>query len=283
MKFTMREFNQKFPTSDACLEYLWQMHYASKPCHKCGLVDAFHKLPKRPAYQCECGNQVYPLAGTPFHKSTTDLRTWFLAIFFMTNTRSGMSAKQFERISGVTYKTAWRIFKQVRLMMSDSSSPLSGEVEVDETYIGGKGSNRKAYRDIERNKAVLFGMVERGGSAKIKHVASSGSRALLPEIQDNVVPKTQVYSDQWQAYKALPKLGYSHASVNHSIMEYRRGNAHTQNVENLWSQFKRGLYGVYRHCGPRYLQQYANEYAFRYSYRDSGGAMFELVLAQARQ
>jgi transposase len=86
------------------------------------MYDDFYKLPKRPAYQCECGNQLYPLAGTPFHKTTTDLRTWFLAIFFMTNTRSGMSTLQFQRISGVTYKTAWRIFKQVRLMMTDDET-----------------------------------------------------------------------------------------------------------------------------------------------------------------
>lgn len=278
MKFTMQEFNQKFPTSDACLDYLWQMHYGNEPCHKCGLVDSFHKLPNRPAYQCQCGNQVYPLAGTPFHKSTTDLRTWFLAIFFMTNTRSGMSALQFSRISGVTYKTAWRIFKQVRLMMTDDDTTLSGEVEVDETYIGGKGYNRKTKHATESDKAVLFGMVERGGAVKAKHVPSSGSRALLPQIQANVAPATQVYSDQYRAYKALPKLGYRHDSVNHSILEFRKGNAHTQNIENFWSQFKRGLYGVYRHCGKAYLQQYANEYAFRYSNRGAGGQMFDLVL-----
>ncbi|HZJ34742.1 MAG TPA: hypothetical protein VFD55_01875 [Candidatus Angelobacter sp.] len=104
MKFTMKQFNEQFLTSDHCLDYIWQMHYADSPCEQCGLYQGFHKLPNRPAYQCQCGAQLYPLANTPFHKSTTDLRTWFLAIFFMTNTRSGMSAMQFQRISGVTYK-----------------------------------------------------------------------------------------------------------------------------------------------------------------------------------
>lgn len=274
----MRKFNEMFPTSDHCLDYLWQMHYTGSPCHRCGLYDSFHKLPNRPAYQCECGNQLYPLANTPFHKSTTDLRTWFLAVFFMTNTRSGMSAMQFQRISGVTYKTAWRIFKQVRLMMTDDNDLLSGTVEVDEAYIGGKGYNRKSLHSSERNKQVLFGMLERGGKVKAKHVKSSGSRALLPEIQQNIEPNSQIYSDEYIAYKKLPTLGYKHGTVHHASLQFRKGMAYTQGIENFWSQFKRGIYGVYRHCDPQYLQHYANEYAFRYSNRKSATPMFDLVL-----
>ncbi len=133
MKFTIKQFNEKFPTSDACLDYLWQIHFADKPCKRCGLLEGFHKLPKRPAYQCECGNQTTRRYAIP--QKHTDLRTWFLAIFFMTNTRSGMSALQFQRISGVTYKTAWRIFKHVRLMMADDETLLNDDVEVDEAYM----------------------------------------------------------------------------------------------------------------------------------------------------
>lgn len=283
MKFTMKQFNETFPTSDHCLDYLWQMHFTNVACTKCGLYDGFHKLPNRPAYQCQCGNQLYPLAGTPFHKSTTDLRTWFLAIFFMTNTRSGMSALQFQRISGVTYKTAWRIFKQVRLMMTDDGFPLSGDVEVDEAYIHPNPAKNtrlapklpgKKFYDSE----VIFGMVERGGRARIKHVQSSGVRVLVPEIQKNIDQTAIIYSDQHRSYKLLKRRGYAHESINHSRQEYVIGHVHTQNVENFWSQFKRGIYGVYRHCDPRYLQHYANEYAFRYSNRKSDTPMFDLVL-----
>ena len=259
------------------------MHFANVACTKCGMYDGFHKLPNRPAYQCQCGNQLYPLAGTPFHKSTTDLRTWFLAIFFMTNTRSGMSALQFQRISGVTYKTAWRIFKQVRLMMTDDEFPLSGDVEVDEAYIHPNPAKNtrlapklpgKRFYDSE----VIFGMVERGGRARIKHVKSSGTRVLLPEIQKNIEQTAVIYSDQHRSYKLLKRRGYVHEAINHSKQEYVVGHIHTQNVENFWSQFKRGIYGVYRHCNPRYLQHYANEYAFRYSNRKSDTPMFDLVL-----
>ena len=284
MKFTMQEFNLKFSTNDACLDYLWQIHFSDKACRECGLYDGFHKLPNRPAYQCQCGNQVYPLAGTSFHKSTTDLRTWFLAIFFMTNTRSGMSALQFQRISGVTYKTAWRIFKQVRLMMGDDDSLLSDNVEVDETYIHAnpmKNSRLKPKLPGKRyyDSEVIFGMVERGGRARAKHVRSSGARVLVPEIQKNIDQSAVIYSDEHGSYKLLGKRGYKHLSVNHSKQQYVVGLRHTQNVENFWSQFKRGIYGVYRHCDPKYLQHYANEYAFRYSNRKSDIPMFDLVLA----
>lgn len=278
MKFTIQEFNQKFPTSDSCLDYLWNMHFSEKPCTTCGMYDGFHKLPSRPAYQCQCGSQLYPLAGTPFHKSTTDLRTWFLAIFFMTNTRSGMSALQFQRISGVTYKTAWRIFKQVRLMMADDNTQLNTDVEVDEAYMHPNPQKRSTAKP--HNSQVIFGMVERGGRARIKHVKSPGARVLLPEIQKNIDQSATIYSDEWGSYKLLKKRGYAHETVNHSKQQYVVGWVHTQNVENFWSQFKRGIYGVYRHCDPSYLQHYANEYAFRYSNRKNDTPMFELILGK---
>ncbi|NBU33074.1 IS1595 family transposase [bacterium] len=278
MKFTIQEFKQKFPTSDSCLDYLWKMHFADKPCTACGLYDGFHKLPNRPAYQCQCGCQLYPLAGTPFHKSTTDLRTWFLAIFFMTNTRSGMSALQFQRISGVTYKTAWRIFKQVRLMMAYDNTQLNTDVEVDEAYMHPNPQKRSSAKP--HNSQVLFGMVERGGRARIKHVKSSGTRVLVPEIQKNIDQNATIYSDEYGSYRLLKKRGYLHETVNHGKQQYVVGWVHTQNVENFWSQFKRGIYGVYRHCDPIYLQHYANEYAFRYSNRKSDTPMFELILGK---
>ncbi len=274
----MQQFNTQFPTSDHCLDYLWQMHFAATACTACGLYDSFHKLPKRPAYQCECGNQVYPLANTPFHKSTTDLRTWFLAIFFMTNTRSGMSALQFQRISGVTYKTAWRIFHQIRLMMTDDDTLLTDSVEVDEAYIHPNPQRRSTAKP--HNSQVLFGMVERGGKARIKHVKSSGTRVLVPEIQKNIEQTATIYSDEHGSYRLLKRRGYQHETINHGQQQYVVGRVHTQNVENFWSQLKRGIYGVYRHCDKQYLQDYANEYAFRYSNRKSDTPMFELVIGR---
>jgi transposase len=277
MNFTIKQFNEMFPDSNACLDYLWQMHFADTACKKCGLYESFHKLPNRPAYQCQCGNQVYPLAGTPFHKSTTDLCTWFLAIFFMTNTRSGMSALQFQRITGVTYKTAWRIFRQVRLMMADDNVPLSDEVEVDEAYMHPNPQRRSTVL-AHAKREVLMGMVSRDGKAKVRHVKSSGARVLLSEIDQNIEKDTTVYTDQYGSYRKLPQRGYNHLTINHAKHEYVSGSTHTQNVENFWSQLKRGIYGVYRHCSAKYLQRYADEYAFRYSNRKGDKPMFEILM-----
>jgi transposase len=285
MNITMRQFNELFPTSEACLASIWNRSFEPKPCKQCGLYGEFHKLPERPAYQCACGNQIYPLAGSICHKSTTDLRTWFLAIFFMTNTRSGMSALQFQRISGVTYKTAWRIFKQVRSMMDAGGDLLNGVVEVDETYLQAnprKNTRLPRGKNYDRSEIVM-GMAEKGGRVIARHIDNAGAKALTEQIEAHVKPGTPIQTDGWSPYRKLPNHGYPHAWVDHEAGKYVVNGIGTQQIENFWSNFKRGLYGVYRHCGRAYVQQYANEYAWRYSYRwtsekDSPVSMFELLL-----
>lgn len=263
MKLTMQKFNQKFHGSDACLNYIWQVHFTDKHCNACKLYDGFHKPPSRPAYQYQCEHQAYPLANTPLHKSTTDLRTWFLAIFLTTNTRSGMSALQFQRISGVTYKTVWRIFKQVRLMMGDDGSLLNDSVKEDEVYIHPNLQRRSTAK--HHNSKVVFGMVERGGRARVKHIKSSGERVLSPEIQKNISTEATVYSIEYGSYGLIKKRGYEQLTAKHSKQQFVVSRVHSQNIENFWSRFKRDIYGAYRHCDEKYLQNYANEYSFRYS------------------
>ena len=135
-KFTVRQFNYRFPTEDACLEELKVLRFGEKlDCAKCGKNSKFYKVKGRKAYQCPfCRYQIYPLAGTIFEKSTTPLKDWYYAIYLMTQTRAGMSAKQLERMLGVTYKTAWRMFHQIRKLMADDGEMLTGEVEIDEAY-----------------------------------------------------------------------------------------------------------------------------------------------------
>lgn len=123
-------------------------------------------------------------------------------------------------------------------------------------------------------------MVERDGKAKIKHVKSTGSRVLLPEIEKGIEKGSTIYSDEWSAYRNLPKLGYEHKTTNHRRQEYVVGKTHSQNVENLWSNTKRGIRGVYRHVDPRYLQAYADEYAFRYSRRNDFQPMFWALIGK---
>lgn len=285
LKYTIKDLQRDFPTDDACLDWLLQYFYPNGiTCKRCNKITKHYRVKSRRSYSCDiCGNHVHPTADTIFHKSPTPLTLWFYAIYLMTSTRAGISAKQLERELGVTYKCAWRMFHQIRKMMFDDPTPLKGEVEVDETYIGGKGSNRKfQWHETNGDKEVVFGMVERQGKAKVRHVLSSGTRSLLPQIKSNVEPNTHIYSDQWGAYKTLPKLGYPHDSVNHHIT-YIVGNVHTQNIENLWSNMKRGITGVYRHVDKRYLQAYINEYAFRYNNRKSQQAMFWILMNRVQR
>jgi transposase-like protein len=111
-------------------------------------------------------------------------------------------------------------------------------------------------------------MVERGGKAKIKHVKSSGSRVLIPQIQSNIKPDSTIYSDEWGAYRLLPNLGYPHQTVKHYKREFKRGDAHTNNIEGFWSHLKRGIDGIYIHVSPKHLQKYCSEYEYRYNTRD---------------
>ncbi len=279
MWFTIKQFNERFPDDDTCLDYMFEQAYGDMPaCLKCGIVKpSYYRVRNRKCYECkDCGNQLHPLASTIFHKSSTSLRDWFYVIYLFSVAKNGVSAKEVERHLGVTYKTAWRIAKQVRALMQQGTSPLSGIVETDETYIGGvqRGKNITV-----QDKAVVFGMVERGGNAKAEHVRSAGARVLLPRLQTSIVPGTIVYSDQARVYRTLHRIGYYHDSVNHSAGEYGRGVVHTNTIEGFWGQLKRSIDGTYHCVSRKYLQLYLNEFVYRYNHRQA--PVFPVLIASA--
>lgn len=278
MRYTIAQFNKDFPDDDACLATVFENRYGNiEHCPKCGVVGPkYYKVTGRKCYACQdCGYQLHPLAQTIFHKSETPLKSWFYAIYLFSVSKNGVSAKELERHLGVTYKTAHRMARQIRKLMEDGGDPLSGDVEVDETYIGGR---RKLAQKFN-NKSVVFGMVERNGVAKTVHVKSNGSRVLLPVIVKDVASDSHIHSDEYRAYKSLPKQGYSHTTVNHSKLEYVRGTAHTNTIEGYWSQLKRSIDGTYHSVSPKYLQHYLNEFSFRYNLRDV--AVYPVLLERA--
>lgn len=286
-KFTLSEFNKRFPDDDACLEeikgYRWPQGIT---CPQCKKITKFYRVTGRTAYACEfCGTHIFPLAGTIFEKTTTSLKSWFFAMYLMTQTRAGISSKQLERMLGVTYKTAWRMAKQIRMLMAETNPTLlTGDVEVDETFVGGKGKSR-AYswtQGIE-NKEVVMGMVQRDGKAYLKHVPNSGKWTLITQIIRHVDPKAHIITDEFPAYKYLMTYGYTHDSVNHSNRQYVSGKIHTQSIENIWSHLKRGIYGVYRVVSKKYLQAYVDEFAWRYNNRFNSGEMFNNLLKQVAE
>jgi transposase len=165
---TLREFQDRFPTEDSCLDHLFQVRYAGTNCPKCDRPVNYSRVKGRRAYQCAwCANQLYPTAGTPFDRTRTSLRDWFYVMFLFTTTRNGLPAKRVEREIGVTYKTAWRMCHEIRKYMAslDSDDPLGGPgeiVQIDEALIGGKVTGQGRSRHMDK-KTVVLGMLENGG------------------------------------------------------------------------------------------------------------------------
>src|SRR5581483_1486057 len=281
---SLKTFLRKYPNDESCLEEIKNFVYPQGiTCPKCNKITKFYKLENRMAYSCGiCRSQVYPLAGTIFEKTTTPLRIWFYVMWVMIKTRSGISARQIQRELGVTYKTAFRMMHQLRKLMADDGNPLDGIVESDETYIGGKAINKRYVPDfMEKQKEILMGILSRGGKIHLRHIPNTGKWTMLKYVQENISTGAVIYTDQLGGYRQLKKYGYNHTYINHQETYVIKGtDIHTNSIEGFWSIFKRGVTGVYTHISPKYLEQYANEYGFRYGNRKQGDQMFYEMLRQ---
>lgn len=294
-QYSLMEFMHEFPNDATCLEWLWRNRYSPDGehayCPKCEQERVFKRYQtaqQRQSWTCNgCGFHIHPTAGTIFHKSATSLHLWFYAMYLMTSTRCGISAKQIERELGVTYKTAWRMAKIIRqTLMTQTDEPLgkTGGVELDETFIGGKAKNmHKAKRERlggrgTVGKAPVWGAVERKGKVVAVTVPNVDGITLLPHVRKHVIPASTVYTDDMGAYKYLSDNGYNHQKINHMEKVYVSGDIHTNTIEGFWSLVKRGISGVYHAVSAKHLQGYLNEYAWRYNHRNGGRAMFETLL-----
>jgi transposase-like protein len=283
---TYTQFLRLFPDNDTCLDYLRDRYYpAGSSCPKCGKSSRFHRITGRSAYSCQfCGHHVYPTARTIFHKSTVNLQLWFYAIFLMSSTRCGISAKQLEREIGVSNKTALRMFRQIRTLLHEDVELLGGEVEVDETYVGGKrrGAVGRPLAD-DKKKTPVLGMVERGGRVLARVVPDAKAMTLMPIVKQHVLPRSMVYTDEWHSYKTMTEGGYKHQRIAHKQKIYVMGTVHTNTIEGFFGLVKTGIRGVYHSVSKKWLQTYLDEYAFRYNHRKSETPMFWLFLDRVRK
>lgn len=289
LRYSITQFNNDFPDDDACLEFIKEQRWPNGItfCEKCQKETKHHRITGRTAYSCDhCGTHIYPLAGTIFEKTTTSLKLWFHAMYQMGSTRCGISAKQIQRETGVTYKTAWRMFKQIRSLLSEDLQLEGSSVEMDETYHGGVrkyGTGRPMAGD--KKKTPIVGMVERRGRAVARVADSVKSATLLKIAREYILPESTVYTDELRGYDGLQTLkkngkpmGYDHRRINHSSKVYVVGDIHTNSVEGFWSLIKRGIGGVYHAVSQKYLQTYLDEYTYRYNRRDQGNLIFKSIL-----
>jgi transposase len=295
-QYSLMEFMREFPDDDACLEWLWRERYSADgkhaDCPKCGREHVpfkhYRTKQRRQTWTCtKCGHHVQPTAGTIFEGSSTSLHLWFYAIHLMTSTRCGISAKQLERELGVTYKTAWRMFNRIRneLMSDDDGTPLSGDVEIDETSVEGRPrihmDRSAAARLRERSRATVLGMVERGGRIRLRVLPSRRGPVLAQTVRDSVASISRIYTDDWPAYKPLSREFAGHSTVPHSARIFVVGDAHTNTVEGFFGNLKTSIRGTYKHVSPRWLQSYLDEFAWRYNHRNDSRAMFRQLLRRA--
>jgi transposase-like protein len=294
LRYTVADFNKEFANDDACLEYIKEERWPSgiTQCEKCGVERKHHRVTGRTAYACQvCGNHIYPLAGTVFEKTTTSLRLWFYAMYLMGSTRCGISAKQIQRETGVTYKTAWRMFRQIRSLLSEDGLQLEGStVEMDEMYHGGKrrhqgGQGRPSYGS---HKVAVVGMAERSTPTRVGRVVArvapdATKKTLHGLAKEYILPSSTVFTDDFVSYDGLQNLGYVHKRIRHSAKIYVSGDIHTQAIEGFWSLVKRGIGGVYHNVSAKYLQTYLDEYSFRYNRRDMGNQQFRAILRKVSE
>jgi transposase len=285
----LRQFMDRFPTEDACLEHLMRTRFGDRhDCTRCGRNAHFYRVSTRKVYACEyCGNQVAPMAGTPFERTRTPLRDWFHVMFLFTSTRNGVAAKEVERQLGVTYKTAWRMCHEVRKYMGalDSDDPLGGPgevVEIDETLIGGSVSGMGS--GYKGNKTCVVGMMERGGELVTRVVTSRTKSAMQSVILSQVLPGTTLNTDEFGGYKDIDQSGYHHVKVNHSAGEYAKPcGAGVNAIEGIWAQLKRGINGTHIHVSGKHLWKYLGEFEYRYNMRHAPHLMLDrMMLSFAR-
>ncbi len=292
LRYTVADFNSEFPNDDSCLEHTKEQRWPDgiTQCEKCGVERKHYRVSGRTAYACDhCGNHIYPLAGTVFEKTTPPLKTWLYAMYLMGSTRCGISAKQIQRETGVTYKTAWRMFRQIRSLLSEDGLQLEGStIEMDEMYHGGKRRGGQGRPSYGSHKVAVVGMVERNREGRIGRVVArvapdATKKTLHGLAKEYILPSSTVFTDDYVSYDGLQTEGYVHKRIRHSAKIYVSGDIHTQAIEGFWSMLKRGIGGVYHNVSAKYLQNYLNEYAFRFNRRDRGNLLFKLILARVSQ
>lgn len=285
---TVQQFFALFPDDDVCLDHLFRTRFGEQvECSKCNRISKHYRLASEQAYSCQwCGHHLHPMVGTPFQKSHTSLQRWYYAMYLFTTTRHGVSAKELQRQFGCSYKTAWRMGHEIRKYMNalDMQGPLDGNVEIDETYIGGKqtGTGKRGAASSAEKVAVL-GMYDReSGEIISKVVPNAKGLTLRREVRRHVKKGSTIHTDENRAYDQLQEQGYLRKAVTHSKKEYARGDAHVNSLEGYFSILKRSIRSTHVWVSEKHMPKYLAEFEYRMNLRATPRAMFDLMLSFAR-
>jgi len=268
-----------FADLDVATEFVAKLRWPNGPfCPECGSVECSY-LTTRRVWKCKaCKKQYSVKKGTIFEDSPIGLDKWLAAIWMVANCRNGISSHEMGRSIGVTQKTAWFMLHRIRLaMQSGTFEKLDGEVEVDETFIGGKARNMHK-RDRARkitgtgfaDKTIVLGVRQRGGEVRATIVPDTKRNTLQGHIEQNVQAGSAVYTDALKSYTGLSR-DYSHETIDHAEA-YVEGRVHTNGMENFWSLLKRGLNGTYISVRPFHLFRYLDEQVYRFNRREQNDA-----------
>lgn len=280
---TLQEAIVHFSDEDTCVEFVRQMRWPDgKPqCPLCNSQKS-HYIETRRVWRCkECGKQYSVKKGTIFEQSPIPLSKWLAAMWMIAGAKNGISSYEIHRALGVTQKSAWFMMHRIRLALHAGSveKNLFGEIEADETFIGGLSRNMHKERRAQvikgspnSGKAVVFGLLERStektkSKVRVSHVPDRKKATLQPIIKDNVERGSAVYTDEHLGYDGLTEEQYRHAFVNHAET-YVRGKVHTNGMENFWTLLKRTIKGTYVSVEPFHLYRYLDEQAFRFNERE---------------
>lgn len=299
---TFNDFLERFPDNRACVDYFLRIRYGGRIiCHHCGTDKFYHRRKDFKNYHCpDCNNTFSVFKATIFENSSTSLTKWMYAIHLLLNGKKGISGLQLQREIGVTYKTAWRILQQIRKAMSDEDFiPIfTGTVEMDETYIAGKvrdNNNRRLSKELKksgkeagkkravgRKKMAVIGVIQRGGNVIARSVDTSKpmeDKVLLSLLKATTLKGSTLVTDGHMGYRGAKDMGYEHFYIDHTLFYFKEG-IHNNTLESFWSTLKRGIYGIYHSIDPKYLENYVNEFCFRYNNRKNKN-VFDLVLIQS--
>jgi len=285
------QLTQYFSTEQDCIEYLALKRWKEgKPvCPYCGCQKAY-KIEQGKRYKCSnlnCKSSFSIKVGTIFEGSMIPLRTWFIAIYLISSHKKGVSSHQLGRDLGVSQKAAWFILHRIREVFKDNDTTLYyGEVQVDESFLGGKEKNKHQSKKRKgtqggAGKQAVMGMLQKDGKIKVEPIPDRSAKTLIDRILNVVQEGSEIFTDEHGSYSDLDTW-YNHQTVNHGAHEYVNGYVTVNAVENFWSLFKRGIYGVYHWCSRKHLQRYCDEFSYRFNTREYGeGTRFDDVIELA--